>query len=549
MPRQPNSVFERAWKLALPPSVMLAVALWGIGTASFWRDEAATLSAARRSLPQLWRMLGHTDAPHGAYYLLMWVLVRVLGTTEFAARLPSALAMAAAAAGIAAIGRRLLSERAGLAAGLAFAAFPIASRYGQEARSYAVVAALAILASYLLIRGLEANGRGMRWLAGYALVLSALGWTNLIGLLIVPAHAMTLALRSPKISGSRPACVATADAEHAAVGLTPDGLMRHRALARRAWAQHAAGWLAATATAVIMVAPLAVLTWRQLHVYRWLGLTTWGSVFSLAGHLTGSMSVSAAALVMSASGLVHPAGPRARLASLCVPWLLVPPAMLLGLGATWPIYAFRYLVFCVPALALLAGAGLDALAAKAIAARPGWQARGTVSGVTVAATGVILLGVLGLPAQLAYRASDGHTDDIRLADRIVAAKYRGGDAVIFYTDWWRQLAAAYPYGLSRLQDIALGTTPVQDANLTGTPLPLPQIRRKLANVTRVWLVELEAKFHPDPLLEDRAWHATETWQASDIWLVVYERAPPCRVPQRMNSGWSPARPRPGAAGH
>lgn len=79
-------MLESAWKLALPPSVMFAVALWGIGAASFWRDEAATLSAVRRSLPQLWRMLGHTDVVHGAYYLLMWVLVRALGTTESAAR-------------------------------------------------------------------------------------------------------------------------------------------------------------------------------------------------------------------------------------------------------------------------------------------------------------------------------------------------------------------------------------------------------------------------------------------------------------------------------
>src|SRR5438105_14692105 len=92
------------WTLAVPPAVTLAVMLWGMAAPSYWRDESATLSATDRSIPQLLRMLGRVDAVHGFYYLLLWPLVHFIGTREFETRLPSAIAMAAAALGIAAIG-------------------------------------------------------------------------------------------------------------------------------------------------------------------------------------------------------------------------------------------------------------------------------------------------------------------------------------------------------------------------------------------------------------------------------------------------------------
>ncbi|HKB29740.1 MAG TPA: glycosyltransferase family 39 protein, partial [Streptosporangiaceae bacterium] len=142
------------WMPIVPALVTLAVTLWRIGAASFWRDEAATLTAARRQLPEMIRMFARVDAVHGAYYLVIWPLAHLFGTSEFVMRLPSAIAMAAAAFGTAVIGRRLGSPQTGLLAGLVFAALPMTSRFGQEARSYAMVTAVAVLASYLLLRGI-----------------------------------------------------------------------------------------------------------------------------------------------------------------------------------------------------------------------------------------------------------------------------------------------------------------------------------------------------------------------------------------------------------
>src|SRR5260370_24218202 len=121
--------------------------LWGLGPRPCGGDEADSVRAGWRSLPQLIRLLRHIDVVHGLYYLLLWPVVRVAGPSEFATRLPSALAMAAAAAGVTAIARRLASRRAGLWAGLLFAALPTVSNQGHDARPYAVVTAAASLAS------------------------------------------------------------------------------------------------------------------------------------------------------------------------------------------------------------------------------------------------------------------------------------------------------------------------------------------------------------------------------------------------------------------
>jgi len=104
-----------AWMRVLPPVVTFVIMLWGITGASYWRDEAATMSAVQRSFGNLLQTLGNIDAVHGAYYILVWPLVRIGGTGELVTRLPSAVAVAGAAAAVAALGRRLVSPRAGLA--------------------------------------------------------------------------------------------------------------------------------------------------------------------------------------------------------------------------------------------------------------------------------------------------------------------------------------------------------------------------------------------------------------------------------------------------
>ena len=144
------------WVAAGPALLTLVVTLYRIGVPSFTRDEGATLLAVHRSFPQMIRMLGNVDVVHTEYYALIWVVSRLAGSSELAPRAPSAVAMAVSAGVVTLLGQRLVSGRAGLAAGLLFAAFPSVSFYAEDAREYALVTALATIASYFLVRALQA---------------------------------------------------------------------------------------------------------------------------------------------------------------------------------------------------------------------------------------------------------------------------------------------------------------------------------------------------------------------------------------------------------
>jgi mannosyltransferase len=98
-----GAVFRRSdpppWLFALVPAVVtLVLGLWGLTRrGSMWWDEAATYDMARRDLPELLDALATVDAVHGLYYLLMHGVFAVFGDSLYALRLPSLLAMSAAA--------------------------------------------------------------------------------------------------------------------------------------------------------------------------------------------------------------------------------------------------------------------------------------------------------------------------------------------------------------------------------------------------------------------------------------------------------------------
>ena len=472
-----------AWLMAIPPLATFVIMLWGIRGASYWRDEAATLSAAQRPFGNLLRTLGNIDAVHGAYYVLIWVMVRIGGTGELVTRLPSAVAMAVAAVAVTALGRRLISLRAGLASGLVFAVLPQVSLYGQDARPYAIVVALAAVASYLLVRvtGAEDARQRNRWLAWYAVCLAALGIVDIFGLLLVPAHAVTVALRFLRARDDASARAARS------LGL---------------------GWLAAVLAGVVLVSPVLVLGYVQKGTLSWLTPPGLGSLKQLRTLIGTATMVNTVALVVAAGIVVSAILGRQRLRAawpgsvpaLCLPWLILPPAILLIGSLITPLYTLRYVLLCLPAIALLVGAALSSF---------GWAA-GTA--------GLVLVAALAWPTQLQVRTADGHSDNIRRADRIVSEHWRPGDAVLEFKA--ENFAQAYPFGIRHLIPVAQAKSPIQSATLVGTFLPDPVVRQRLTRVSRVWVIEYA---HPTPLVILNGLHfqLIHAWRTSDIWLYLY----------------------------
>ncbi len=489
-----------AWMLALPGAATLVITLWGITGASYWRDEAATLSAAQRPLGNLLRTLGNIDAAHGAYYLLIWVMVKLGGTGELMTRLPSAVAMAVAAVAVAALGGRLVSPRAGLAAGLVFAVLPQVSLYGQDARSYAIAVAVAAIASYLLVRAMQADsgGRRYRWMAGYSVSLAVLGIVNIFGLLLIVAHAVTVGLR----------CLRASDAGASRGGASGAGASGAGASGAAAARSLAVSWLAAAVAGTALASPVVAFAFVQRGVLSWLSPPSLGAVRGLHD-LIGPAYMADAVVLAIACGIVVSAllgRDRLRanwpgsLPALCLPWLILPPSILLVASLITPFYTFRYVLLCIPAIALLAGAGLAAL---------GWVA-GTAA--------LVVIALLGVPLQRQVRGPDGHGDNVRQADRIVAGHLQPGDAVLEFKA--ENFAQAYPYGIRKLIPVAQAQTPIRSATLIGTFLPDPVVRERLTHVWRVWVVEY-GHFTPLVILDGLHFRLVHAWRTSDIWLYLY----------------------------
>jgi mannosyltransferase len=485
-----QSAARARWLWLVPPAVTLAVTVWGIQGASYWRDEAATMAAVQRPFGALIRMLGHVDAVHGAYYLLIWGVVRMAGMGELATRLPSAVAMAVASSGVSAIGRRLVSLWAGLAGGLLFAVLPEVSWFAQDARSYAIVTALAVAASYLLVRLLD-SGASARWLVAYAACLTVLGIINIFSLLLIPAHGLTVAM------AARP---------------RPGGPGRGRLTAR---------WAVAAVLPVLLVSPLIVLGYAERQQISWIkpagidGVITVRQLIGPAG-LTKLMAV-IVALAVAFCLLRGRAGLRAgwppRLLALSVPWLVLPPALLLSASLIQPVYLFRYIVFCIPAVALLGGAALAAL------------------GPAVGPAALVLIVLLALPAQFRERRPAGHGDNIRGLDNLLAAAARPGDGVYYVQEGARTAATAYPYGLAQLRDVALSRTAVQANRLAGTNVGVPLLPAALARTSRIWVVETKGRVAV-PVLRHLHYRIAGAWSESSLWVVLYVRSPDVRSPAR-----------------
>ena len=518
------------WVAAGPALLTLVVTLYRIGVPSFTRDEGATLLAVHRSFPQMIRMLGNVDVVHTEYYALIWVVSRLAGSSELAARAPSAVAMAVAAGVVTLLGQRLVSGRAGLAAGLLMAAFPSVSAYAEDAREYAIVTGLATVASYLLVRALEAAtppdagtpapeaagarqparpqgqrggpggrspgpARPARWLAGYAVALALLGLANILSLLLIAAHAITVAVW-------RRYC---------------GGLGQSFALR----------WLASVAAALIVASPVALIASGQAHQVQWIkppGLVAIITMAGLIGPQRMFLIVVAVVAVALAAGLVRG---RARLRAdwppglwgLALPWLFVPPALLFGISVihvVHPLYVFRYIAFCIPAAALLSGTALAALARGVV----GW-------GLAVAA--LIVIAVAGLPAQGSLRTPTGHGYGIRLADQAVARMARPGDALMNISYWplsWgggveRGMEGEYPYGLGRLHDISQARAPAPSATLGGTFARTPVERQRLAAVSRLWVASWSKA--PAPLPGRLGFGLAYTLHTKGVWLRLYTR--------------------------
>ncbi len=131
-------------------AVALALRLYGLADKPLWLDEVSTLHRATIGFSSMIAESLHSKH-YPTYFALLW-LVAKLGVSTWLLRLPSAIFGAVSAALVVAIGREADKPRTGIAAGLLLGFSPFDVQYGQEARSYTLVAALILVALWGLVR-------------------------------------------------------------------------------------------------------------------------------------------------------------------------------------------------------------------------------------------------------------------------------------------------------------------------------------------------------------------------------------------------------------
>ncbi len=451
---------DRPWD---PVSVALfatVVSAAGSARPSLWFDEAATISASTRTVPQLWRMLGNIDAVHGVYYLLMHGWFAVFPATEFWSRLSSAVAVGLAAAGVVVLGGQLSNRRVALAAGLVFALLPRVTWAGIEVRSYALTMVAAVWLTVFCVAAVR-HGRP-RWWLGYAVLAFGAALLNVFLVLLIAVHAIVVAV-----------------------------LARSWGVWRR--------WAVAATVVAGAVTPFLIFTQTQLFQVGWisrLGARTFGDVLQQqyfddalpAAVLSGLLMFTAAVLSRRTDGGAASPDP-ARLLMVGAAWILLPTGVLLLYSVLQhPIYYPRYLSFTAPAVALLLGYCI------------------TVVGRSPAGVTALLLvfAVAATPNFLAQRgpyAKEG-MDFSQVADVITRHAAPGDCLILDNSAAWkpgpiRPLTAARPAAYAKLRDYGRGLSAVQRNRLWDAHIAVWAWADKMPGCAALWTVSERDKTQPD----------------------------------------------------
>ncbi|MFJ8405391.1 hypothetical protein ACIQ9K_33615 [Streptomyces microflavus] len=420
------SVPVRFLTVAAPASLALALGLWGIRRQNtMWGDEAVTYRLAQREPTQLWETVQQVDLVHALYYVVMHVVFDLFGAGLLSLRLPSVLAMAAAAGGVGLLGLRLAGPRAGVAAGLVFALLPQVQKYAQEGRSYAMVCALIAWATYVLVVNLVRRDRWRWTVYGFVMLLACL--LHEFAVLALGAHGATLIVSRP-----------------------PKAVLR--------------AWSVTAAVVVAGLLPLVIVSTGQSEQVSWIS----GPVRPYPLLVAVVIGLACTRAPLRSEGSV-------RLAALAVPLLVLPGALLLVVSLVRPLFVDRYVLFSDIGIALLLGACLECVHRLP---RYSW----TVYAALVAA----LIALVPLSSSLRTPHSRGN--DATAIAAAVHMEGRPGDGLIYLSGQQRMLTAAYPDDTRFLVDIALARDPVTSSTLAGVEHPASEIAARMKNFDRIVVV-------------------------------------------------------------
>jgi len=401
----------------------------------FWFDECFSAEIARIGWGNFLHLLWWREANMSLYYLLLRVWLSFdlrAGHSEFFIRSLSVLISASTLPAIYWLARALYDRRVAFIAAALFAFNAYSVRYAQEARSYSLFVLLATLSSGFLIRWLREPVRSRR--TGYVLASILAVYAHFYAILLVAAHWVALRWLG------RP---------DQAVNKTDE----FSAQSRRAFR-----------TIGLAVLPLLIFVAKTgAGPIKWIHRPSLHDIFEFAEHLAGSDHWPLAVIyAMACFAALAPFGKRLlardqdwetwRCEFLLV-WLLFPVVLTILLSFARPVFLARYMIFCLPALIILAAAGLARL-------RQTWLLAAALSGMLLFSGGGVWF-VYG-------HDFDKERDESKAASNFVLEHTQAGDGIIFHIAETR-----VPYEFFRSERAGVNTASADFTSSLGPEILFP----------------------------------------------------------------------------
>jgi mannosyltransferase len=448
----------------------------GSWSTSFWGDEGPTVSAIRRSWPDLQKLVANIDAVHATYYAIAKLWTGFVGLNEFTLRGLSALGFAVATYLFFILAKKLRDENFAAVATVAFIFIPRNLYNADYARSFALSTMMALVLTLLFIRASEIQlspsaGRTRKflvWLA-YSLTLAAAAYLFEYLLLVAAAHFVTAVLNKQRRMLAAPMILS--------------GLI--------------AGAIAATVVLAsygqrfqISANAEAPLSQRQVIIVQWF-LTPLGGVVAWAFIVVGIARLASYAaierrqrqLASAPSATPHEAQtPIFSISAIAFPWMLTPILVLLAANFFVPLYAIRYLSISTPAVALVVGAAFMGLRSRRLIA-----------------AGIIILALAAAPRYIQDRTTNSNvgTPDWRSVAKAVEKVSANGDAVLISPlpnpiTSPRIAMRVYPDSFKKVADPLRATRAGEAGLLNDILINVDKAKSKLEKYKRVWLVVEES---------------------------------------------------------
>jgi mannosyltransferase len=367
-------------------SFLLGAALFlrivGLGTRSFWLDEAASSMLARVDWHTFVTAVIHRQSNMALYYALLrgWVQ---MGNSESWTRFLSVIFGVAAIPVIYQLGKLVFSPKVGRIAALLLAVNAFHIEYSQEARAYSLALLLALLSCYFFLEILESPSRHT-WLA-YALSSILMVYAQVLGaLLLLTQWVYAGFLRNTRKKALRVATVI-------AVFVSP--LM----------------------FVLLFTSDRSQLAWMN----RSSGATLYGLLLNFSGNGgTVLLILEVAMFVGSVLFRFRKSPVRNGLGYIFLwVWALLPVVLVSTINLRWPVLQARYLIVCLPAFLLLVADGLAHIRSRVA--------------FVAAFMAVAGLSIVGVSSYFRTRTDLNHSDNWRDASRHIVSEAQPTDVVLF----------------------------------------------------------------------------------------------------------------------